>query len=96
MLKRKRYPVQRTKSLYLPSMRSIYDRDYDDAMEALSGRSASWLRKSLVSYRSDVRLSPSLATKARFAALVDSLVLIEKKRNSLSPLPGPSLEHATA
>ena len=84
MRKRKRYPVQRTKLLYMPSMGSIYDRDYDDAMEALSGRSASWLRKSLVSYRADVRLSPSLATKARFAALVDSLVLIEKKESSLS------------
>ena len=84
MRKRKRYPIQRTKSLYMPSMGSIYDRDYDDAMEALSGRSASWLRKSLVSYRADVRLSPSLGTKARLAALVDSLVLIEKKESSLS------------
>ena len=84
MRKRKRYPVQRTKSLYMPSMGSIYDRDYDDAMEALSGRSASWLRKSFNSYKADVRLRPSLATKARFAALVDSLVLIEKKESSLS------------
>ena len=91
MRKRRRYPVQRTKSLYMPSMGSIYDRDYDDAMEALSGRSASWLRKSFNSYKADVRLRPSLATKARFAALVDSLVLIDRKRNSLSPLPGPSL-----
>ena len=96
MRKRKRYPVQRTKSLYMPSMGSIYDRDYDDAMEALSGRSSSWLRKSFNSYKEDVRLSPSLATKARFAALVDSLVLIDRKRNPLSPLPGPSLGYATA
>ena len=84
MRKRKRYPVQRTKLLYMPSMGSIYDRDYDDAMEALSGRSASWLRKSFNSYKADVRLRPSLAPKARFAALVDSLVLIEKKESSLS------------
>ena len=96
MRKRKRYPIQRTKSLYMPSMGSIYDRDYDDAMEALSGRSASWLKKSFNSYKEDARLRPSLATKARFAALVDSLVLIDRKRNPLSPLPGPSLGYATA
>jgi hypothetical protein len=85
MRKRKRYPTQRTKRLFIPSMRSIYDRDYESAMEEFVGRSALWLRKSLVFLKADVRLSPSLGTKARLAALVDSLVLIEKKRDTLSP-----------
>ena len=91
MRKRKSYPTQRTKRLFIPSMRSIYDRDYESAMEEFVGRSALWLKKSFNSYKEDVRLRPSLGTKARLAALVDSLVLIEKKRNPLSPLPGPSL-----
>jgi hypothetical protein len=79
MRKKKRYPTYRTKSLFIPSLVSIYDRDYDAAMKELSGRSASWLRKSFNSYKEDVRLSPSLATKARLSALADSLGLVEKK-----------------
>ena len=79
MRKKKRYPTYRTKNIFIPSLGSIYDRDYDAAMEELSGRSASWLRKSFNSYKEDVRLSPSLATKARLSALVDCLVLVEKK-----------------
>jgi len=84
MRKRRSYPTQRTKRLFIPSMRSIYDRDYELAMEEFGERSALWLKKSFNSYKEDVRLSPSLGTKARFAALVDSLILIEKKESSLS------------
>ena len=84
MRKRRSYPTQRTKRLFIPSMRSIYDRDYELAMEEFGDRSALWLKKSFNSYKEDVRLSPSLGTKARFAALVDSLILIEKKESSLS------------
>ena len=84
MRKRRSYPTQRTKRLFLPSLRSIYDRDYEAAMEEFVGRSSSWLKKSFNSYKEDVRLRPSLGTKARLAALVDSLVLIEKKESSLS------------
>ncbi len=46
MRKRKRYPTQRTKRLFIPSMRSIYDRDYELAMEEFGERSALWLKKS--------------------------------------------------
>jgi len=84
MRKRRSYPTQRTKRLFIPSMRSIYDRDYELAMEEFGERSALWLKKSFNSYKEDVRLRPSLGTKARFAALVDSLILIEKKESSLS------------
>jgi len=84
MRKRKRYPTQRTKLLFIPKMRSIYDREYEDAMEYFSGRSSLWLRKSFKSIKEEVRLSPSLVTKARFAALVASLDLVDTKRSSLS------------
>ena len=84
MRKKKRYPTYRTKNIFIPSLGSIYDRDYEAAMEEFGGRSSSWLRKSFVFLKEDVRLRPSLGTKARFAALVDSLILIEKKESSLS------------
>tara|TARA_R100000963_G_C4585351_1_gene64645 strand:- start:71 stop:313 length:243 start_codon:yes stop_codon:yes gene_type:complete len=79
MQKRKRFPTQRTKNLFIPKFRSIYDEEYDLTMKELSDKSVSWMQKSFVSYKADVNRSPSLHTRARFTALVDSLALKEKE-----------------
>jgi len=79
MLKRKRYPRQKTEQLFIPKFRSIYDEMYDLTMKELSDKSISWMQKSFVSYKADVNRSPSLHTRARFTALVDSLALKKKE-----------------